>query len=133
VGNLYQKWRSEITQDSFLTFVSLSGDPITIKGETLLGVHLVNLYDKHGQPYNQIMWSSSVNKEILFCGGIACNYLNLPERLREFGRIESACPVVKAPFFLYHSAMASDKPSYAVQIMENMRGYRLTAGRASDD
>lgn len=130
VGNLYQKWRTEITQESFLTFVSLSGDPITIKGETLLGVHLINLSDAYGRPYDQIMWSSGVNKEILFCGGIACNYLNLPERLREFGRIDSACNIVKAPFFLYHSAMATDKPALAVQIMENMRGYRLTAGKA---
>jgi hypothetical protein len=79
------------------------------------------------------MWSSSVNKEILFCGGIACNYLNLPERLREFGRIESACNIVKAPFFLYHSAMSAQEPSLAVQIMEDMRGYRLTAGKARDD
>jgi hypothetical protein len=133
VGNLYQKWRSEISQDSFLTFVSLSGEPIIIKGETLLGVHLINLEDKYGRPYDQITWSSAINKEILFCGGLACNYLNLPERLREFGRIDSACSVTKAPFFLYHSAMAAPKPSVAVQIMENMRGYRLTAGRARDD
>ncbi len=133
VGNLYQKWRTEITQESFLTFVSLKGDPITIKGEALLGVHLVNLIDGFGQPYDQIMWSSSINKEILFCGGIACNYLNLPERLKEFGSIESACSILKAPFFLYHSAMAADKPAYAVQIMENMRGYRLTAGKAGND
>jgi hypothetical protein len=130
VGNEYSKWRTEITQESFLTFVSLSGDPITLKGETMLGVHLINLTDAFGRPYNQIMWSSGVNKEILFCGGIACNYLNLPDRLLEFGRIDSACPVTKAPFFLYHSAMASDKPALAVQIMENMRGYRLTAGKA---
>ena len=133
VGNLYQKWSEEITQDSFLTFVSLKGDPIMIKGEALIGVHLVNLKDAFGRPYDQIMWSSSVNKEILFCGGIACNYLNLPERLREFGRIESACNILKAPFFLFHSAMSAEEPSLAVQIMEDMRGYRLTAGKAPDD
>lgn len=134
VENFYKgKWRTEITQESYLTFVSLTGDPILLKGELMLGVHLVNLKDQFGQPYDQIMWSSSVNKEILFCGGIACNYLNLPERLKEFGKIKSACDIIKAPFFLYHSAMASDKPALAVQILENMRGYRLTAGKASED
>ncbi|MGM0600449.1 MAG: hypothetical protein ACQETH_11620 [Candidatus Rifleibacteriota bacterium] len=133
VGNLYQKWSEEITQDSFLTFVSLKGEPIMIKGEALIGVQLVNLNDPFGRPYDQVIWSSSVNKEILFCGGIACNYLNLPERLREFGRIQSACNILKAPFFLYHSAMAAEEPSLAVQIMEDMRGYRLTAGKAQDE
>lgn len=134
VGNFYnEKWLKEITQENYLTFVSLRGDPILIKGETLLGVHLVNLFDNFGQPYNQITWSSSVKKEILFCGGIACNYLNLPERLKEFGRIEATSNKVKAPFFLYHSAMAANNPALAVQILENMRGYRLTAGKASDD
>jgi len=133
VGNLYQKFKSEITQESFLTFVSLKGEPILLKGETLLGVHLVNLEDKYGRPYDQLMWSSGVTSEILFCGGIACNYLNLPERLREFGQIDSACSITQAPFFLFHSAMAAQEPSMAVQIMENMRGYKLTAGRARDD
>lgn len=133
VGNLYQKWRTEITQDSFLTFVSLRGETILLKGEILIGVQLINLYDKVGSPYDQIMWSSGVNKEILFCGGIACNYLNLLKRMKEFGRIKSACNITNAPFFLYHSAMASDKPSFAVQILENMRGYRLIAGKATDD
>jgi hypothetical protein len=133
VGNLYQKFKTEITQDSFLTFVSLKGETIFLKGETLLGVHLINLEDKYGRPYDQLMWSLDVTNEILFCGGIACNYLNLPERLKEFGRIESACNITKAPFFLFHSAMSAEKPSTAVQIMENMRGYKLTAGRASND
>lgn len=128
---LYQTWKTEITQDNFLTFVSLSGDPIRITGEALVGVHLINLKDQYRRPYDQIIWTEAVNKEILFCGGLALNYLNLPERLREFGRITSACNVLKAPFFMYHSAMAADKPSFAVQIMENMRGYRLTAGRIS--
>jgi hypothetical protein len=66
-------------------------------------------------------------------GGIACNYLNLPKRLEEFGTIKSACNLLKAPFFMYHSAMAAQEPALAVQMMENMRGYLLTAGRMGDD
>jgi hypothetical protein len=126
----YQKWKTEITQENFITFVSLRGDPITITGEALIGVHLVNLYPRQTSPYGQITWSSSVRKEIVFCGGIACNFLDLPERLLEFGRIESSCRHLRAPFFIYHSAMASSEPAYAVQLLENMRGYMLTAERA---
>ncbi len=128
----YQKWKTEITQENFLTFVSLRGDPITIRGETLLGVHLINLNPRQSSPYSQITWRS-VRKEIVFCGGIACNYLDLPERLLEFGQIESSCRHLRAPFFIYHSAMASAEPAYAVQLMENMRGYMLTAERSDGE
>lgn len=130
--DFYKKIKTEITQENFLTFVSLRGDPITIKGEALIGVHLICLNDQNSLPYDQIMWSSGINREIVFVGGIACNYLNLPKRLEEFGRIKSSCSLLKAPFFLYHSAMAAQEPALAVQMMENMRGYLLTAGKAGD-
>lgn len=129
----YQKWKTEITQENFLTFVSLRGDPITIKGEALIGVHLINLTPRQPSPYGQIIWASSVRKEIVFCGGIACNFLDLPDRLLEFGRIESSCRHLRAPFFMFHSAMSAVEPAYAVQLKENMRGYMLTAERANDD
>ncbi|EKD83959.1 MAG: hypothetical protein ACD_39C00336G0001, partial [uncultured bacterium] len=129
----YQKWKTEITQENFLTFVSLRGDPITIKGEALLGVHLINLNARQPSPYGQIVWGPSIRKEIVFCGGIACNYLDLPDRLLEFGQVESSCHHLRAPFFMYHSAMSAPEPAYAVQMMENMRGYMLTAERAADE
>ncbi len=129
----YQKWKTEISQENFLTFVSLRGDPITIKGEALLGVHLINLTPRQSSPYGQIVWAPSVRKEIVFCGGIACNFLDLPARLLEFGRIDSSCRHLRAPFFMFHSAMAAPEPAYAVQLKENMRGYMLTAERANDD
>lgn len=131
--DFYQKWKTEISQENFLTFVSLRGDPIQVKGEALIGVHLVNLYDKHNRPYSQIKWTSGSSKEIVFCGGIACNYLDLPERMKEFGLIKSSCNLLRAPFFMYHSAMAAPEPALAVQMMENMRGYMLTAARAEKD
>ena len=131
--DFYKKIKTEITQESFLTFVSLRGDPITIKGEALIGVQLICLNDQNNTPYDQIMWSSGIRKEIVFVGGIACNYLNLPKRLEEFGQIKSSCSLLKAPFFMYHSAMAAQKPALAVQMMENMRGYLLTAGKVGKD
>jgi len=96
-------------------------------------VQLICLNDQNNTPYDQIMWSSGIRKEIVFVGGIACNYLNLPKRLEEFGQIKSSCSLLKAPFFMYHSAMAAQKPALAVQMMENMRGYLLTAGRVGKD
>lgn len=131
--DFYQKWKTEITQENFLTFVSLRGDPIVIKGEALIGVHLINLKDQANRPYSQIKWASGSSKEIVFCGGIACNYLDLPERMKEFGFIKSSCNLLRAPFFMYHSAMAAQQPSLAVQMMENMRGYMLTAAKADSN
>jgi len=131
--DFYQKWKTEITQENFLTFVSLQGEPITIKGEALIGVHLINVYDRENRPYSQIRWSSGTSKEIVFCGGIATNYLDLPERMREFGYIRSSCNLLRAPFFMYHSGMAAQEPATAVQMMENMRGYMLTATKAEND
>ncbi len=130
IEKYYSQFKKEITQDNFLTFVSLKGYPINVEGETLIGVHLINLNDDQGRPYSQIRWKSRKKKEILFCGGISCNYLNLPQTLRDFGEIKSPGEIMKAPFFIYHSAMAADKPSFAVQVMEDMRGYNLTAEKA---
>lgn len=131
--DFYQKWKTEITQENFLTFVSLQGDPITVKGEALIGVHLINVYDRENRPYGQIKWSTGSSKEIVFCGAMSTNYLDLPERMREFGYIRSSCNLLRAPFFMYHSAMAAKDPATAVQMMENMRGYMLTAARAEND
>lgn len=123
----------KITKDKFITFVSLKGEPITITGETLLGVHLINLYDSYNQKYDQIKWQTKdKNKEIIFLGGIACNYLNLSERLKEFGKIKSSCDVLNAPFFMYHPEMASDEPSIAVQISQAMHTYSLTSEVAEE-
>lgn len=129
LSQLYQKLKTEVKQDNYLTFVSLNGEPITIDGEVLLGVHLINFCDpfKRSRPYDQIIWRNPSRKEILFCGGIACDYLNLPNRLKEFGNVRTPNKVLGAPFFMYHSAMAAPKPSFAAQTMEHMRGYKLTA------
>ena len=126
-----------IGADKILTFVCLKRNgegprTITIKGNVLLGVQLINFTakDKNSSYYNiddQIIFENTENKEILFYGSIACNNLNLPERLKEFGRItkRSDANYLNAPFFYYPSVMATSTPPLAVQINENMHSYNL--------
>ena len=105
-----------------------------------MGVQLINLTQDDSKKRaswdredieDQIVWNLPVDskkKDIIFYGSIACNQLNLPQRLLEFGEITNSCDaVLNAPVFLYPSVMASETPPLAVQIMEDMRCYRLTA------
>lgn len=123
----------KLTQDKVLTFVSLSQDEnaITIKGNALIGVQLVALNKKQDTPYTQIKWEPDISKEIIFLGGIACNYLNLDETVKAFGKIkeDAQCKLFHAPFFMYHPDMATSTPSLAVQIPQNLASYKLYASK----
>ncbi len=151
--NTYKGWvdpTSEyyIGSDKILTFVCLPNGgqkrKIEIVGNTLLGVQLINLtqddptkissWGNNEVIEDQIVWNLPVDrkkKDIIFYGAIACNQLNLPQRLLEFGEITNSCDsVLNAPVFLYPSVMATETPPLAVQIMEDMRSYRLTAEKS---
>ena len=149
--NIYKGWVDPtsdyyIGPDKILTFVCLGNGQarkIEIAGNTLLGVHLINLSQNDNKKRSdwdrvnnekvedQIVWNLPVDKkkiDIIFYGAIACNQLNLPKRLLEFGEITNSCDSkLNAPVFLYPSVMATDTPPLAVQIMEDMRRYQLTA------
>ena len=146
---IYKGWVDSASEyyigaDKILTFVCLPNGgkkrKIEIVGNTLLGVQLINLTQDDSKKRSswdreeiedQICWNLPVDskkKDIIFYGSIACNQLNLPRRLLEFGEITNSCDaVLNAPVFLYPSVMASETPPLAVQIMEDMRCYRLTA------
>lgn len=131
--DIYKAWNNPakpefIGQDKMLTFVSLNNQPITICGNTVLGVQLISLNGK-GYSSDQIKWDVSNKEEIIFYGSIACNRLNLPRRLEEFGECRSSDPSIDAPFFIYPPLMATSTPQLAVQIQENMRGYKLNSGK----
>lgn len=118
-----------IAQDKILTFVSLNGNPITLNGNVMLGVQLITLADHNGSG-DQIKWN--VNDGIVFYGSIACSRLNLKKRLQEFYRANTSDDSSDFPLFMYPPVMATDTPSLAVQIMENMRGYKLNTGKVFD-
>ncbi len=118
-----------IAQDKILTFVSLSGNQITLNGNVMLGVQLVTLADHEGSS-DQIKWN--VNDGIIYYGSIACSRLNLKKRLQEFYRAKVSDEILDAPFFMYPPVMATSTTSLAVQIMENMRGYKLNTGKVFD-
>ena len=140
----FTKWNDEnkpetyIGPDKILTFVCIGKDrKITIKGNVLLGVQLINLTSSSPERENhddQISWKLDSNKdEIIFLGSIVCNRLNLVNRLLEFGKItKSSDKVIDAPFFVYPPSMSTENPPLAVQIMEDMRSYQLTSGVVSE-
>ena len=122
-----------VAPDKILTFVSLLGEPITINGNVVLGVQLINFGKPNEEPSSsfgndeQIKWS--VTEPIIFYGSIACNRLNLLDKIHKFGEISRYYDtILDAPFFIYPPVMATDTPPVAVQIMENMRCYRLNVG-----
>ena len=121
-----------IGPDKILTFVCLKeGDEsrsITVKGNALLGVQLVNILDPEGYNDQILFTPKDKNNGLVFYGSIACNSLNLINRIQEFGEIRSFDTAINAPFFLYPPVMSTKDPPLAVQIMENMRSYKLVSG-----
>lgn len=118
-----------IAQDKMLTFVSLNGNIITLNGNVLLGVQLITLADHNGSG-DQISWKAKDG--IIFYGSIACSRLNLTKRVQEFYEAKVHDEILDAPFFMYPPEMATSTTSLAVQIMENMRGYKLNTGKVFD-
>ena len=149
-NDYFKKWvdpsnDSYVATDSIITFVCLKPEEsrnesrcITINGNNILGVQLINLGDNNATQ-DQIKWNTKApnfneNQEILFYGSIACNKLFLPNRLKEFGHIRRNVSEkdINMPFFIYPEVMADAEPPLAVQIMENMRGYRLSSSKTSE-
>ena len=136
---IFEEWNDPaktdkyIGPDKILTFVCIGENrKITITGNVLLGVQLINLSSNNPTSSSfedQISWELSDNSdEIIYYGSIVCNRLNLVNRLLEFGKIKkNSDNVLKAPFFMYPPVMATATPPLAVQVMENMRGYKLTS------
>lgn len=135
----YESWNKTddkryIGPDKIITFVCLKDKnknearTIDIKGNVLLGVQLVNFTNPNAD--TQITWKNvDKNREILFYGSIACNKLNVFDRLLEFGSIKKPTTDIElnAPFFIYPPVMATKDPQLAVQIMDDMRSYKLTS------
>lgn len=138
----FTKWTNkDIGKDDYIgpekifTFVCLKEHKtITIKGNILLGVQLINLTEDSNNAPNtvedQIRWNiDEDNKdEIIFYGSIVCNRLNLVKRMIEFGKQNSRDKKYNAPFIIYPPVMATSTPPLVFQISENMRGYKLTSG-----
>jgi hypothetical protein len=110
---------SGLKQDRFLTFVSLSGRPITLVGTKHIGVQVISLKANSTFPADQITWTGM--DKILFSGGVAVDTPNLEQRVREFARSGAD------PIFLYVPSMADPEPTCSVQILPNMHEYRLSA------
>ncbi|MBQ2592505.1 MAG: hypothetical protein II567_04395 [Candidatus Riflebacteria bacterium] len=122
-----------IGPDKILTFVCLKekdkpSRTIKVTGNVVLGVQLINMLDPEGFEDQVEFTPANRNNGLIFYGAIACNRLNLINRVQEFGNIRIFDTGVNAPFFLYPPVMATKDLPLAVQIMEKMRTYQLTSG-----
>ncbi len=104
----------QLTQDRFLTFVSVSGDTITLTGDLHVGVHLISMKSDVAAKKDQIRWVKGEN--VRFFGGLAVNTLNLTERIKQFKQV---------PRIEYPAVMADPKPATAVQISSTPGGYQF--------
>lgn len=142
----FKKWNDSsseeyVSPDNILTFVSLKegGGTITLKGNIVIGVQLVNFSDSNSSRKDLQQIKFDVDKPIIFYGSIASNRLNLVNYnssysnynggLLEFGdnTASNNDNDFDAPYFLYPPVMATSTPPLAVQISENMRDYSLTS------
>ncbi|MFZ2956611.1 MAG: hypothetical protein WA705_06950 [Candidatus Ozemobacteraceae bacterium] len=106
--------RMNLTQDTFLTFISLTG-PIVLTGDHHVGVQLVCLKPGLPGPSDMIKWSKGDN--VVFYGGVAVSTPNMKERVQDFK---------SPPEMLYVPAMADANPALAVTLPMTMGSYRLT-------
>ncbi len=119
--------KSYIAPDKIITFVSLKGQQITINGNILLGVQLINLNDLNNNE-EQIKWGENVKDNIVFYGSMVCNRLDLIKKLKKFGTTSTYDDsIYDIPFFIYPRKMATSTPPLAVQIREYMDDYKLTS------
>ena len=119
--------KSYIAPDKIITFVSLKGQQITINGNILLGVQLINLNDLNNNE-EQIKWGENVKDNIVFYGSMVCNRLDLIKKLKKFGTTSTYDDSrYDIPFFIYPRKMATSTPPLAVQIREYMDDYKLTS------
>ncbi|MBI3037815.1 hypothetical protein HYY75_02010 [bacterium] len=109
---LLEKKIEGITQDKFLTFVSINGGLINLVGDKHLGVQLISLRPRLSAPTDQIKWTQS--DQVWFAGGIAVSTPNLKQRVQDFKNV---------PLFLYAPHMSDEKPSLAAYIDSPLKGY----------
>ena len=109
-----KKELDRLTQDHFLTFVSVSGDAITLTGDLHVGVHLISMKADVSARKDQLKWAKGEN--VRFFGGIAVNTLNLSERVKQFKQV---------PRIEYPAITADPKPATTVQIAATLGGYQF--------
>jgi len=107
-----------MSQDQILTFVSLRGETITLRGDKQIGVQLISLRSQLvGRPLDQIVWENP--RRIVFCGGLAVSTLNMEHRIKEFARANYE------PIFMFVPSMSDKNPSFSAHLMPSMEGYKL--------
>ncbi len=102
--------------DRMLTFVSLTGEPITLTSDVQLGVQLVSFRPGLSAPETFVTWKDG--RRVLLAGGVAVSTLNLAQRAREFRSL---------PDIYYAPGMAEPRMPLAVSILDEREGFDFHA------
>lgn len=98
--------------EQVLTFVSLTGDPITLRDDVQIGVQLISCRPGLGSPVDLIRWEKG--QRVALAGGVAVSTPYLVHRVAGFRSV---------PDFFYVPGMASEPTPMAVSILEEREGY----------
>lgn len=105
-----------LTGDKMLTFVSLTGEPITLTSDVQLGVQLISFRPGLGAPETFISWKDG--RRVLLAGGVAVSTLQLAQRAQEFRSM---------PDFFYAPGMAEPAMPLAVAILDEREEFDFHA------
>lgn len=109
----FRDYLKQIEADSILTFISLTGDQITLTGHVQIGVHLVSL-KQMGAPETMLNYAEP--GKVILAGAVAISTPNLEQLTRQFKD--------ELPLFCFPPEMATDEPPMAVVISDSLEGYK---------
>ncbi|HPT48091.1 MAG TPA: hypothetical protein PLM07_19585, partial [Candidatus Rifleibacterium sp.] len=108
----YRDYLKELKPESILTFISLTGDQITLTDNVQMGVHLISL--KKLTAVEPMLVYANPGK-VMFAGAIAVSTPDIEHLTRQFK--------TELPLFSFPPGMATAEPPMAVVISDELAGY----------
>ncbi|MEW6709243.1 MAG: hypothetical protein AB1403_05405 [Candidatus Riflebacteria bacterium] len=109
----FRNYLKNLEAQNILTFISLTGDQICLKGNVQLGVHLVSL--KKVDAAEEMLTYENPGK-VIFAGALALSTPCLDQLTRKFRD--------ELPLFCYPPEMAAEEIPMAVVISDSLEGYQ---------
>ncbi|MBU1108042.1 MAG: hypothetical protein KKB51_15325 [Candidatus Riflebacteria bacterium] len=109
----FRDYLKNIEADSILTFISLTGEQITLTNHVQIGVHLISLRQMEAP---ETMLTYSEPGKVILAGAIAVSTANLEQLTKKFRD--------ELPLFCFPPEMATGEPPMAVVIADSLEGYK---------
>ncbi|HNV70763.1 MAG TPA: hypothetical protein PKO06_13765, partial [Candidatus Ozemobacteraceae bacterium] len=114
-GRTLKKDLEKLNQNQLLTFVSLTGDKITLTGTRYYGVQIISLRPGLGRPVQQLGFDKGSG--VAFMGGICLSTPVLESLTRQLST---------SPMIDYLATFGATSASYSVHIDEQVRDYEFS-------